>query len=196
MIEESIRKLKLEQNKVAKTVASLNNERMATEKKLDFLRKEVKELKGVAAAKDQQKARIQSDLEPLLSEVEGKKGELEGYMKEVTNMSEKLKEYNAMVKSKQDELSELTNQIETSSKLLEDIKLNINNSRTGFDTVIVGSSQDTQVETPTLLPALLLSVLLNIVTGGHILLSNVKASKKRDSTIGFNGLKDILPSIK
>ena len=77
-----------------------------------------------------------------------------------------------------------------------DIKLNINNSRTGFDTVIVGSSQDTQVETPTLLPALLLSVLLNIVTGGHILLSNVKASKKRDSTIGFNGLKDILPTIK
>ena len=56
-LEESIKKLKLEQNKVAKIVASLNNERIATEKKLDFLRKEVKELKGVAAAKDQQKAR-------------------------------------------------------------------------------------------------------------------------------------------
>ena len=39
-------------------------------------------------------------------------------------------------------------------------------------------------------------MLLNIVAGGHILLSNVKASKKRDSTIGFNGLKDILPTIK
>jgi hypothetical protein len=47
----------MSRNIQVKCIESLENERITTEKRLEFLRTEVKELKGVAAAKDQQKAR-------------------------------------------------------------------------------------------------------------------------------------------
>ena len=55
--EESVTVLKKEKTSIEKSITSLESERMSTEKRLEFLRLEVKELKGVAAAKDQQKAR-------------------------------------------------------------------------------------------------------------------------------------------
>merc|ERR1711892_221294 len=195
--EESVTVLKREKTSIEKSITSLESERMSTEKRLEFLRLEVKELKGVAAAKDQQKARIQSDLEPLLSEVEGKKTELETYMKDVTDLSGQLEQYTLEVKDKRTELELITNQIDTSSKLLDEIKVSINNSRTNFDPSDLPTSP--VVETSTLLPALLLSVLLNLVTGGHILMSNIKASKRGDNGIAdtsFAGMKNLLPSIK
>jgi len=191
-VEESVSTLKEEKIREEKSLASLESERITTEKRLEFLRTEVKELKGVAAAKDQQKARIQSDLEPLLSEVQGKKSELESYMKEVTDLSGQLEEYTVKVDEKKGELDVITNQIDTSSKLLDDIKMNINNSRTDFDAADLPT---TQVETSTLLPALLLSVLLNLVTGGHILMSNIKANKRGDTAMSA-GMTDFLPTIK
>ena len=66
-----------------------------------------------------QNYRIQSDLEPLLSEVQGKKSELESYMKEVTDLSGQLEEYTVTVNEKKGELEVIKNQIDTSSKLLE-----------------------------------------------------------------------------
>jgi len=118
-LEVSVNVLKEEKVKAEKGLALVEDERITTEKRLEFLRTEVTELKGVAAAKDQQKARIQSDLEPLLSEVQGKKTELESYMKEVTDLSGQLEEYTVKVNEKKDELDIITNQIDTSSQLLE-----------------------------------------------------------------------------
>merc|ERR1712106_151331 len=198
-LEVSVNVLKEEKVKAEKGLALVEDERITTEKRLEFLRTEVTELKGVAAAKDQQKARIQSDLEPLLSEVQGKKTELESYMKEVTDLSGQLEEYAVKVNEKKDELDIITNQIDTSSQLLEDIKMNINNSRTNFDADDLSTNSITQVETSTLLPALLLSVLLNLVTGGHILMTNIKASKRGDTGMSdttFGGVKAFLPTIK
>ena len=63
--------------------------------------------------------RIQLDLAPLLSEVEGKKSELETYMKGVSDLSGKMKKYTTEVEEKKTELDLITNQIETSSQLLE-----------------------------------------------------------------------------
>merc|ERR1719312_748704 len=120
-------------------------------------------------------------------------------MKEVTDLSGQLEEYTVKVKEKKNELDLITNQIDTSSKLLEDIKININNSRTNFDGVNLSASGQAQVETSTLLPALLLSVLLNLVTGGHILMSNIKASRRGDKNKienTFGGVKDFLPTLK
>jgi hypothetical protein len=73
--------------------------------------------------------------------------------------------------------------------------MKINNSRTDFDAADLPTSPLTQVETSSLLPALLLSVLLNFVTGGHILMSNIKASKRGDTAMS-GGMTDFLPTIK
>ena len=73
--------------------------------------------------------------------------------------------------------------------------MKINNSRTDFDAADLPTSPLTQVETSSLLPALLLSVLLNLVTGGHILMSNIKASKRGDTAMS-GGMTDFLPTIK
>ena len=73
--------------------------------------------------------------------------------------------------------------------------MNINNSRTDFDAADLPTSPMTQVETSSLLPALLLSVLLNLVTGGHILMTNFKASKRGETAIS-GGMPDFLPTIK
>ena len=57
-VEESINSLKEQKIRAEKSIASLENEGITTEKRLEFLRTEVKELKGVAATKDEQKARL------------------------------------------------------------------------------------------------------------------------------------------
>ena len=56
-MEAKVSVLKDEKTKAEKSLETLQKERITTEKRLEFLRTEVKELKGVAAAKDQQKAR-------------------------------------------------------------------------------------------------------------------------------------------
>ena len=69
--------------------------------------------------KDAPISRLQLDLEPLLSEVESKKGELENHMKKMVDLSRQLDEYTSKVSEKKNELEVIKNQIDDSSKLLE-----------------------------------------------------------------------------
>ena len=73
--------------------------------------------------------------------------------------------------------------------------MNINNSRTDIAAADLPTSSMAHVETSSLLPALLLSVLLNLVAGGHILMTNIKASKRGDTAMS-GGMTDFLPTIK
>jgi len=169
MAERDTRMIDNKKEKIETEIKMLEVAKVTTKKDLGSLRMEVGRLRQEMEENGDQMLRLKSGLAPLVTDVSARRSEL-------SKMEKNLEE-------KAGELEQVQQKIDASSKLLNSIKSSISSPTTPLSDK-TGSIQTSSasITSSSLFPVLMVSVLLNLITGGF-LLSTYSSSKRRDDTL-------------
>jgi len=160
MVDNKKKKLEIE-------IRKLEEARVTTEKDLGSLQSEVGRLRREMEENDDMMTRLKSGLAPMVSEVSSRRSELRQVE---TNLEEKT-----------GELEQVLQKIDASSKLLDSIKSSISNPATPLSDKTGSIQTSSSLSSSPLFPALVVSVLLNLITGGFLLSTHSFTKSRKDT---------------
>merc|ERR1719510_25826 len=169
--ERNTRMMSQRKNEISAELESLHQDREQSREKLETLKEELRKVNQEMA----EVSKLRSSLSPLETNYQTRQIEL--------NKLEK------SLDSKTTELSQVQKQIATSTKILDEIKTNIASSPN-----LAEDKLTEQAPSPYLVPALVVSVLLNLLTGGAII-NNYIAPTERSDAAGAEPLQFIGESL-
>merc|ERR1719510_352049 len=155
--ERNTRMMSQRKNEITAELESLHQDREQSREKLETLKEELRKVNQEMA----EVSKLRSSLSPLETNYQTRQIEL--------NKLEK------SLDSKTTELSQVQKQIATSTKILDEIKTNIASSPN-----LAEDKLTEQAPSPYLVPALLVSVLLNLLTGGAIINNYIAPTERTD----------------
>jgi len=155
--ERNTRMMSERKEEITAELESLHQDREESRTKLDTLKEELRKVNLEMA----EVSRLRSSLDPLETNFHSRQTELN--------------ELEKSLNSKTVELSQVKQQIVTSTKILDEIKTSITSSPN-----LAEDKLSQQSPSPYLVPALVVSVLLNLLTGGAIINNYIAPTERSD----------------